>query len=205
MNKDRVLKVGHAFLNDAVELFELYQATKKNNNPSDVFAKLLFPNAYSAAAETRNPINATADELINGDGDDDQDGDDIANESDNCPAINNEDQADMDSDDIGDLCDDDQDDVIDEPVSVSEDEHDNIGNWLTPEAIEFMKVNTSRFGELEMTHNEIEKVLLDILGYKDMFIYTQAINMLVGIDITKLDEVDDEFNRLVKEKKERRG
>lgn len=166
MNKERILKVGHAMVEDAVELFELYQMTKKNNKPGDVFARLLFPSTYSAAAETRNPINATADELINGDGDDDQD------------------------------------DVIEE---ATEDEQDNIGKWLTPEAIEFMKVNTSRFGELEMTHNEIEKVLLDILGYKDMYTYTQAINMLVGIDITKLDEVDDEFDRLVKEKKERIG
>ena len=161
MNKERVLKVGHALINDAVELFELYQATKKNNNPGDVFARLLFPNAYEAA--TRRKF--TAEDILGGNDDDD--------------------------------------DVIDEPVS--EDEEDNIGNWLTPEAIEFMKVNTSRFGELEMTHNEIEKVLLDILGYKDMHTYTQAINMLIGVDITKLDEVDDEFDRLVKEKKERRG
>lgn len=163
MNKERVLKIGHAFLNDAVELFEIYQATKKNNKPGDAFARLLFPNAYEAAIETRRQ-KFTAEDILDGNDDDD---------------------------------------VIDKPVS--EDEEDNIGNWLTPEAIEFMKVNTSRFGELEMTHNEIEKVLLDILGYKDMHTYTQAINMLVGIDISKLDEVDDEFDRLVKEKKERRG
>lgn len=169
MNKEKVLKVGHAFLNDAVELFELYQMAKGNNNkPGDVFAKLLFPNAYEVAVETRRQ-KFTAEDILGG-------------EHEEPEMVTAEED----------------DDVIEQ----IEKNFDDIGKWLTPEAIEFMKVNTSRFGELEMQHSEIEKVLLDILGFDDMYTYTQAINMLVGIDITKLDEVDDEFDRLVKEKRE---